>query len=185
MCRGCARMNIDARGWQSLKLEPLHAHSFAAFGEVVESGAGMQYLTNGGTALRAHAISPIDCDAKGGCAFISMYHYAQAVPLDPVRMMERHPLSSQAFIPLGRMRLLLIVAEASADPEPGTLRAFLSDGHQGVNYRRGTWHHPLIALDPGSLIVIDRSESAVTLVQDYEEHWLLHPVAIETPTFAD
>jgi ureidoglycolate lyase len=27
------------------------------------------------------------------------------------------------------------------------LRAFLCRGDQGINYHRGTWHHPMLALD--------------------------------------
>ena len=42
-------------------------------------------------------------------------------------------------------------------PSASTLRAFVASGLQGVNYRRGTWHHPLIALGPDAeFIVVDR-----------------------------
>jgi len=75
-----------------------------------------------------------------------------------VTMLERHPLGSQAFIPLGHQPYLVVVAPAGEAPEPDTLRAFLAQPGQGVNYAKGLWHHPLLALNEISdFLVIDRS----------------------------
>ncbi len=72
-------------------------------------------------------------------------------------MLERHPLSSQAFVPLSAARFLLVVAAPGESVLPGGIRAFVSDGRQGVNYRRGVWHHPVLALDAETdFLVIDR-----------------------------
>ena len=72
-------------------------------------------------------------------------------------MMERHPLGSQAFIPTGPHLWLTVVAPAGNPPEPSDLRAFIAGAGQGVNYHRGVWHHPLIALEAVSdFIVVDR-----------------------------
>ncbi len=63
-------------------------------------------------------------------------------------LMERHPLSTQAFVPLGERRFLVLVAPAKlAEPDALAVRAFLTNGRQGVNFRPGTWHHPVLALD--------------------------------------
>jgi ureidoglycolate lyase len=61
--------------------------------------------------------------------------------------MERHPLGSQAFVPLNGQRYVVVVAPAGAPPSREGLRAFLCRGDQGINYHRGTWHHPMLALD--------------------------------------
>jgi ureidoglycolate lyase len=72
-------------------------------------------------------------------------------------MVERHPLSSQAFVPLSRLPFLVVVARPGDVPRADDLRAFVTNGRQGVNYARGTWHHPLIAFDEsGDFLVIDR-----------------------------
>ena len=55
------------------------------------------------------------------------------------------PLDGQAF---------LIVA--AAHPSADALRVFRSNGRQGINFRRGVWHHPLLALAPGDFLVADR-----------------------------
>jgi ureidoglycolate lyase len=73
-------------------------------------------------------------------------------------ILERHPLGSQAFIPMSSQPFLVVVAPAGDAPEPQRPRCFLAAPGQGVNYARGIWHHPLIALDaPSDFLVLDRA----------------------------
>jgi ureidoglycolate lyase len=74
-----------------------------------------------------------------------------------VRYVERHPLGSQAFFPLGQARYVVIVAPPGESVSAADLRAFLVNGSQGVNYRPGVWHHVLLVLDkPTDFLVVDR-----------------------------
>ncbi|VVG74326.1 ureidoglycolate hydrolase [Pandoraea apista] len=71
-------------------------------------------------------------------------------------MLERHPLGSQAFIPLKTTPYLVVVAPAG-ELDVSQMRAFVSEGWQGVNYARGVWHHPLLALhEVSDFVVVDR-----------------------------
>ena len=75
-----------------------------------------------------------------------------------INMMERHPLGSQAFMPLTDTPFLVVVAEAGPEPELAGLRAFVSNGKQGVNYSTGVWHHPLLILAlEQNFLVVDRT----------------------------
>ncbi|MGQ0800969.1 MAG: ureidoglycolate lyase [Pseudomarimonas sp.] len=139
---------------QQLLVEALTTAAFAPFGDVIAASSVTQtFLINEGTAQRFHALGQVDCAAENGYPLISMVR-AQPRPLPfPIRMLERHPLGSQAFIPLSKSPYLIVVA-ISPNHRP---RAFLAKDGEGVNFHRGTWHHPLLALDAISdFLVIDR-----------------------------
>lgn len=137
-----------------LEVEALTATAFADFGDVIEAAAaGRAESMNDGSALRFPALAMIDCQAEGGTPVISQCRAeARALPF-AISLLERHPLGSQAFIPLRPMRYLVVVAS-----DPGCRpRAFLATAGQGVNFHRGTWHHPLLALEPSSdFLIIER-----------------------------
>jgi ureidoglycolate lyase len=140
-----------------LAVSPLTAENFAPFGDVIETESRAHYPINAGTAQRYHDLAKVDVGAVGGRPLISICR-AQPVSLPLVlRLMERHPLSSQAFIPLSATPFLVVVAPPGEDPRSEDVRAFRSNGRQGINYRAGTWHHPLLALDRVSdFLMVDR-----------------------------
>jgi len=140
-----------------LRPEPLTREAFAAFGDVIETGGAPGYPINEGTADRFHDLAGVDVDEAGGRALISIFRSRpRDYPLE-IRIMERHPIASQAFIPLDRRPFVVIVAAPGTAPSAADLRAFLATGSQGVNYHRGVWHHPLLSLeDESDFLVIDR-----------------------------
>jgi ureidoglycolate lyase len=137
-----------------LPLRPLSREAFAAFGDVIGAdGARTVIEINDGTAQRFHDLARIDTASEGGHTVLSLFRaQPRELPFEIV-MLERHPLGSQAFVPLAGARYIVVVAEhPEAEPQ-----AFLAGAGQGVNYRPGVWHHPLIALDQnGDFLVIDR-----------------------------
>lgn len=91
-----------------------------------------------------------------------------ALPFNVV-MLERHLLGSQAFVPLAGRPYLVVVAPGGRIPDASSMRCFLCATGQGVNYARGTWHHPLLAIGAESdFLVIDRAGPAGEV--DCEEH---------------
>lgn len=151
---------------RQLEVTPLRADTFHTFGDVIET-RGDARLINRGTSQLFADLARVDVDADRGRPRISLFRAAPATMPLAITMLERHPLSSQMFMPLGPARFLIVVAPAADQPEPGGIRAFLTDGSQGVNYRRGTWHHPLIALDTETdFLVIDRKGPG----SDCDEH---------------
>jgi len=139
-----------------LHAQALTGEAFAAFGEVIEA-AGPEMEVNNDTAERFHDLAKIDASQQGGRPGISIFRArARSLPL-PIRMLERHPLGSQAFVPMGGEPFIVVVAPPGDAPGPGDVRAFLSGPRQGINFARGVWHHPLIALSAGSeFLVVDR-----------------------------
>ncbi len=141
-----------------LTVEPLARDVFTPFGEVIEASAAARHFTiNDGNTERYHDLADID-PGTDGRAIVSIFRgLPRSVPFE-VKTMERHPLGSQAFIPLSNRPYLVVVAPPGPAPAADDLRAFLCQGNQGVNYASGVWHHPLLALDDVSdFLVIDRS----------------------------
>src|SRR4029077_5302713 len=148
---------------------PLTRDAFNTFGDVVETEGAEHYSTNAGYAERFHDLARIECSAEGGKPLLSIFR-AKPFPLPlTVKLMERHPISSQAFIPMGNARFLIVVAERSRKPEPSDLRAFVTNGRQGINFRPGTWHHPLVSFAPADFLVVDRKGPGQGHDQDYGE----------------
>ncbi len=158
-------MNIDHT---PLQIESLTQKTFAPFGDVIETEGHDWFHINQGSTQRFHDLAKIDVANEGGYPIVSIF---RAQPLSfplIVNMMERHPLGSQAFIPMEEHPFLVIVAPAG-EFEVDSLRCFLTCGQQGVNYHRGVWHHPIIALeDVSDFIIIDRGGDG----QNCDEHMI-------------
>jgi len=140
-----------------LQPQPLSREAFALFGDVIETGGAQHFPINRGSVQRYHDLARVDV-GEGGRALVSIFECTRPRSF-PIRvdLMERHPLGSQAFVPLDDARMCVVVAPPGDTLEPSGLRAFLSDGRQGVNYHPGTWHMPLVAFAAGRrFLVVDR-----------------------------
>ena len=89
-------------------------------------------------------------------------------------MLEKHPFFSQTFIPRGNTPFIVVVSPPAEEPVIENIRAFISNGEQGVNYSRGVWHFPLISVrDDAQFIVIDRKH---VIDSDDIEQCIVHPI---------
>jgi ureidoglycolate lyase len=138
---------------------PLTAERFAPYGNVVEAAQSSHAPMNQQRFERFDNLVDIDVDARNdGHVGVSIAR-CRAPTRFPYRveMVERHPLGSQAFIPLQRFSFIIVVGPAGESIDASDLRAFVSNGRQGINYHTGVWHMPLIALEAGhEFLVIDR-----------------------------
>lgn len=142
----------------SLTPQPLTRERFAPYGDVIEAALGSPERMNAARFERFDDLCAVEM-ADGGHLSMSIARCrtATALPLC-VDFVERHPLGSQAFVPLQRCRMVVVVAPPGESVDAGDLRAFVTNGKQGFNYRRGTWHMPLIAFEAGQeFLVVDRA----------------------------
>lgn len=146
-----------------LPIELLNAGSFKPFGQVIETqSARSRFTINEGYAERFHDLVELDLTGDQGRPILSIFRArARRFPMR-LSLLERHPKGSQAFIALAPDPFMVVVAEAGTGSVPSlqTIRCFLAAPGQGVNYARGTWHHPLIALATGDFLVVDRGADA-------------------------
>ena len=140
-----------------LVLEPLTAEAFAPFGEVIQRQGVTPELINYGQTQKFANLARIDTGDGGGKTTVHLYR-SQAVTLPfLIERMERHPLGSQAFMPLHQQPFPVIVAPPGDDPEIQAIRGFISNGEQGINLHKGVWHHYQVSLSRiCDYLVIDR-----------------------------
>lgn len=140
-----------------LDIQPLTKESFAPYGDVIEVSGSDHFLINNGSTERYHDLAKIESAGDNARTLINIF---RATPLKyplNIRMVERHPLGSQAFVPMGDEDYLVVVAKAGDTVTAGDLAAFRATSDQGVNYHMGTWHHPVLALNSVSdFLVVDR-----------------------------
>ena len=135
-----------------LEVEPLTRAAFAPYGDVIEPGAARAvFEINAGTATRYHDLAKLDPGLDGRLVASLFRAEPRALPFE-IAMLERHPLGTQAFMPLSDAPYLVVVGYGAA----GAPRVFRAQG-QGVNFKKGVWHHPLFALERTSdFLVLDR-----------------------------
>ncbi|MGC9271949.1 ureidoglycolate lyase [Acidiphilium sp.] len=156
---------------------PLTRQDFAPFGEVIDPAGAAHYPINNGHCERYHALAAAEAIGPEARVLISLARsQPYAMPLT-LAMVERHPLGSQAFIPLSPRPFLVVVCHAG-NTGPETPLAFLTAPGQGINYRRNTWHGVLTPLAAAQdFIIVDRGGAGVNL----EEFHFPSPYNIHLP----
>jgi ureidoglycolate lyase len=158
-----------------LTVVPLTREAFLTFGDVLDASGPADDVANEGAAQVFRDRARADFEAEGGRIRFNVVRTApQKLPLR-IELLERHPLSSQLFSPLAGAYWLVVVAP------PGPLReeaivAFRARPDQALSYRRGVWHHPLIALERSAdFLVVDRAGAGANL----EIERLAAPLVVE------
>lgn len=160
----------------SLLIQPLTSRDFAPFGDVLSASGAPDRIINQGLCGRYHDRARLDFggDGRGGLSIFKAEPRALPYRLE---LVERHPDGSQAFIPMTDDPFLVIVASDDAG-YPVNFRAFLTDGTQGINLLRNTWHGVLTPLSGSGLFaVVDRIGGTPNL----EEFRLKDPILVEAP----
>ena len=150
-----------------VRLRPLTAEAFLPYGRLVTAdaaaagrtpaeGASAPRAINGGTSLRVEAGEGLSLLDAGGAPTLAVFRAQAQEAAGPWRMLERHRLGSQTFVPLAGARCIVLVALGEQAPDPLTLAAFEADGRCGFTLHPGTWHHGLIALQAGDFVVLER-----------------------------
>jgi len=148
----------------TLRTEPLTVAAFAPFGDVLDTLGNPDRIINAGLCGRWHDRARLDFGPDGRAGISLFLADPRSLPYR-FDLVERHPEGSQAFLPMTPHPFLVIVAP-DLDGMPGAPRAFLTDGAQGVNLHRGTWHGVLTPLHaPGRFAVVDRIGAGANLIE--------------------
>ena len=157
---------------RTLATEPLTKAAFAPFGDVIEGRGAPSFQINGGMCDRFHDLARMEFTGPAARANISVgFGRPYALPL-ALTLVERHPLGSQAFVPMTEDPFLVVVAPDEGGV-PGRPRAFLTEPGQGVNYLRNTWHGVLTPLGRAArFLIVDRAGEGNNLEEyTYADPW--------------
>ncbi|MGI9316003.1 MAG: ureidoglycolate lyase [bacterium] len=148
----------------NLTAQPLTQKSFSPFGEVIELEHAHQIPINQGHTIRFHDLINIDATDRGGRAIISVFRTDPLSLPHRVKLMERHPFGSQAFYPMDQDPFLVLVADSGDKVTASNLHLFVTNGRQGINLHKNTWHHFQIGLNrQRDFFVVDRGGDGTNL----------------------
>ncbi|WP_420405852.1 ureidoglycolate lyase [Nisaea sp.] len=158
---------------RTITAKPLTAEAFAPFGEVLEAAGAPDFMINAGLCGRYHDRARPQTDTEGAVTLSIGRSDAVSLPL-ALKMMERHPDGSQAFVPMNGTRFLVVVAEDDVG-SPRRPQAFVTNGAQGIQYKRNCWHGVLAPLSgPADFLIVDRIGPGSNL----EEHHVSEPYIV-------
>ena len=143
---------------------PITKENFSKFGDMITTKDIKQLEINNGYAKRFDGIANIDTSKDSGETIISIFSALKRSFPMKIDMMEKHPLGSQAFVPMKETTFLVFVAPKGNKPDLNKIEAFIVPPGIGVNYNPGTWHFPLIATEDMNFLVVDRKGSGDNLV---------------------
>ena len=142
----------------NITIEQIDTNIFSKFGNIIEKKNALELRSiNQGTTTRHHNISKLDLESKNGNSGISIFSgLPRDLPIE-IKIMEKHPVASQSFLPIQNYDWLIVVCEEkNGAPDLSTLRCFHVNGDTGITYNKNVWHHPLLVKKKQDFWVIDR-----------------------------
>lgn len=141
----------------NLQSIPLTRDNFEEFGEVFDLDSTKQLSINNGYTTRFHDLFTIDVNDEDGRPLINIFRTSPLKLPHKITVMERHPLGSQGFLPIIDQPFLVLVGRSGETLTRDDLSLFITNGIQGVNLKKNTWHHHQIVLNQSQdFVVIDR-----------------------------
>ena len=139
-----------------IKPKKITNKNFKKFGEVISTKKIKPININNGYAKRFDNLCKINTSLKKGNTIMSIFSSRKRrFPMN-IKMMEKHPLGSQAFIPMKETKFLVFVAPKGKKPNVKKMESFIIPKQTGINYKPGIWHFPLISTKNMNFLVIDR-----------------------------
>ena len=138
--------------------------NFKKFGDMITTSGIKPLEINDGYAKRFDGIANLNTKKDDGESTISIFSALKRSFPMKVDMMEKHPLGSQAFIPMKETVFLAFVAPEGDEPDLNKIESFIVPNGIGVNYNAGVWHFPLIATEDMNFLVVDRLGDGDNLV---------------------
>ena len=142
----------------------INRSNFAIFGDLISTNDITPMDINAGYAKRFDNLADLNTAKDGGKAIVSIFSSLKRSFPMTIDMMEKHPLGSQAFIPMKETTFLCFVAPPGESPDINKIQSFIIPPKTGINYKPGIWHFPLISTEDTNFLVIDRKGNGENLI---------------------
>jgi len=149
-----------------IKIKPkkINKKNFKKFGQVIDTGKKKYFKINNGYAKRYDNLGKINTSTKKGKTIVSIFSAKRRMFPMKIDMMEKHPLGSQAFMPMKETSFLIFVAPKGNGPNLKKIESFRIPKQTGINLNPGIWHFPLISTKDMNFLVIDRKGKGKNLI---------------------
>ena len=149
-----------------IKIKPkkINKTNFSKFGQIIDTSKKKYFRINNGYAKRYDNLGKINTSFKKGRTIISIFSAKKRKFPMKVDMMEKHPLGSQAFIPMNETSFLVFVAPKGNKPDLKKIQSFRIPKQTGINLNPGIWHFPLISTKDMNFLVFDRKGKGNNLI---------------------
>ena len=138
--------------------------NFSSYGDLISTDDINPMNINEGYAKRFDNLANLDTSKDSGKTIVSIFSALKRTFPMKIHMMEKHPLGTQAFIPMKETTFLAFVAPSGESPEIDKIQSFIIPPKIGINYKPGIWHFPLISTENINFLVIDRKGSGDNLI---------------------
>ncbi len=147
-----------------IKPKKITRKNFQKFGDLISIKKKKSININDGYAKRFDNLCKINTSSKKGKTIMSIFSAKKRKFPMNIKMMEKHPLGSQAFVPMNETTFLVFVAPKGKRPNTKKIESFIVPKQTGINYKPGIWHFPLISSKNMNFLVIDRKGIGNNLV---------------------
>ena len=147
-----------------IKPKKITQENFKKFGDLISTKKIKPININNGYAKRFNNLCRINTSLKKGKTIMSIFSSKKRKFPMKINMMEKHPLSSQSFVPMAETTFLVFVAPKGKRPDTKKIKSFIVPKQTGINYKPGIWHFPLISTKNMNFLVIDRKGIGTNLV---------------------
>jgi len=138
--------------------------NFSSYGDLISTDDINPMNINEGYAKRFDNLANLDTSKDLGKTIVSIFSALKRTFPMKIHMMEKHPLGTQAFIPMKETTFLAFVAPSGESPEIDKIQSFVIPPKRGINYKPGIWHFPLISTENINFLVIDRKGKGKNLI---------------------
>ena len=147
-----------------IKPKKITRKNFQKYGDLISVKKKKSININEGYAKRFDNLCRINTSSKKGKTIMSIFSAKKRKFPMNIKMMEKHPLGSQAFVPMNETTFLVFVAPKGKRPNTKKIESFIVPKQTGINYKPGIWHFPLISTKNMNFLVIDRKGIGNNLV---------------------